>query len=289
MSPSQRREVRDTFARRGLRPHKSRGQNFLVDPRVAERIVAGARLGPGDAVIEVGPGLGILTRALAARAERVVAIEIDRGLVETLRSEGELPGHVALRHDDALGIDLSALVAELGRRTHVVANLPYAISAPLLRWLLGAREALASWVVMLQREVAERLVAPVGARQYGSLSVLTQTLCEVERLFAVPNAAFDPVPQVESVVVRALPRAPSPLDDDAMVEFERVVRACFSARRKTLVNALRGQWPWGIAPERSRLEGHLEAQGIAVDARAETLSPGEFAALVTSLRGDFVA
>ncbi len=289
MSPSRRREVRDTLARRGLRPHKSRGQNFLVDPRVAERIAQGARLAADDVVVEVGPGLGILTRALAARVARVVAIEIDRGLVETLRSEGELPAHVELRHADALEVDLPALVAGLGAPTHVVANLPYSISAPLLRWLLGARAGLASWVVMLQREVAERLVAPVGARSYSSLSVLYQALCEVERLHAVPNAAFDPVPQVESVVVRCVPRQPTPMDDAAVAELERVVRACFSARRKTLVNALRGQWPWGPAPERARVEGHLEALGVAVDARAETLSPAEFAALAHSLRGDFVA
>jgi 16S rRNA (adenine1518-N6/adenine1519-N6)-dimethyltransferase len=138
--------VRATLARRGLRAHKTRGQNFLVDPRVAEQIADWARLGPEELVVEVGPGLGILTRALASRAGRVVAIEIDRGLVEALREEGSLPENVELLHRDALDVDLLGLLHQLPGRAHVVANLPYSISAPLLRWLLGARAGLTSWL-----------------------------------------------------------------------------------------------------------------------------------------------
>lgn len=285
----ERQRVRATLARRGLRAHKARGQNFLVDRRVAEQIADWAGLGPDDTAIEVGPGLGILTRALAGRASRVIAIEIDRGLAETLRTEGELPSHVELRHEDALRVDLAALVEPFGGSARVVANLPYSISGPLLRWLLTGRHALGSWVVMLQREVAERLVARVGSRAYSSLSVLYQALVRSERLGAVRGASFDPVPKVESVVVRCEPIHPSPMSDAELDDFEAVVRACFSARRKTLVNSLRAKWPWGAAPTRGLLEPHLDAAGIPPRARAETVNPSQFGTLTRSLRGYFVA
>lgn len=283
----ERRRVRATLARRGLRAHKARGQNFLVDRRVAEQIADWARLGPGDTAIEVGPGLGILTRALASRARRVIAIEIDRGLVEALRAEGGLPDHVELRHGDALDVDLAALAQGVEGPTHLVANLPYSISAPLLRWLLSGREALQSWVVMLQREVAERLVAEVGSRTYSSLSALYQAGVQVERLGVVPGESFDPIPQVESVVVRCEPIRPAPMTNEELDDFEALVRACFSARRKTLINSLRAKWPWGAVPDRASLEGHLERAGIAPRSRAETVSPAQFGALVRSLRGTF--
>ncbi len=286
MSDTSRQALRATLARHGLRAHKDRGQNFLVDPRVAARIVEGSGLRPEDVAIEVGPGLGILTRALAERARRVIAIEIDRGLVQALRAEGALPENVELRHEDALQVDLPALLRETEGRALVVANLPYSISAPLLRWLLGARELLHSWVVMLQREVAERLVAPVGTRAYTSLSVLYQAVTRVEWLGGVPNASFDPVPKVESVVVRCEPLRPSPVGAQELEPLEALTRAGFGNRRKTLVNALRGQWPWGAAPDRAALERHLKGVGIDARARAERVTPEQFLALARSLRGN---
>jgi 16S rRNA (adenine1518-N6/adenine1519-N6)-dimethyltransferase len=142
---------------------------------------------------------------------------------------------------------------------------------------------------MLQREVAERLVAEVGTRGYGSLSALYQSVTRLERLGAVSNSAFDPVPKVESVVVRCTPIHPSPLRTEELDDLESLVRACFGSRRKTLVNSLRAQWPWGAPPERARLEDHMRRMMVDPSARAEVVTPTQFVALIRSLRGDFVA
>ncbi len=280
-----RRATREVLARHGLRAHKDRGQNFLVDEAIAARIADYSECPPEASVVEIGPGLGILTRALARRAGRVVAIEVDRGLVAALRKEGGFPPNVELIHADALEVDLAALATRLPAPVYIVANLPYSISAPLLRWLLGARSALVSWVVMLQREVAERLLAPVGSRAYGSLTALYRAVGATERMGPVPNAAFDPVPQVESLVVRTTPTRPDPLHPGELEALEALLRAAFHARRKTLSNSLRGAWPWGDVPARDALAEALAAAEIAEDARAEVVSPEQFVTLLRSLRG----
>lgn len=280
-SREDRRAVREQLERRGLRATRARGQNFLVDPRVADAIADAAPVSPADAVIEIGPGLGVLTRALAARARRVVAIEIDAGLVRTLREEGELPGHVELVHADALDVDLAALAASLGSPVRVVANLPYAVSTPLLRRLLDLRRALAGWLVLVQREVAKRLVARPDTRDYGSLAALHALCVRIERVRDLPASCFFPVPRVTSTLVRATPLAPGPLAADELGRVERVLRAAFGTRRKTLANALRhGLSP---APEPETLHAALEELGIPAAARAETLAPERLLALARAL------
>ncbi len=271
-----RREVRGQLDQYGLAPARRRGQNFLVDPEWAARIVSYAALQPGDAAIEVGPGLGMLTRALAARVGRIVALEIDAGLVRALR-EADLPAHVELRHADALDVDLRGLARELGPRVHVVANLPYAVSSPLLRWLLGAREGLVDWVVMVQSEVADRLLAAPGARDYGSLAALHQIATSVERVAELGGAHFHPVPRVSSAVIRITPLRPGPLGPAELDPFEVFLRTAFSVRRKTLANALRARW------SRDRVRALLREQGQDTRVRAEQLSPLALLQLFRSL------
>lgn len=282
-----RADVRTLLARRGLAAHRDRGQNFLVDAAVAEAIADAAGLAPGDAVIEIGPGLGSLTRALAARAARVAAIEIDAGLVRALAEEGELPAHVELVHADALAVDLAALARRLGPGVRVVANLPYSVSTPILRRLLDLRGLLAGWLVLVQREVALRVIARPGESDYGSLAVLHALCVRVDRVRDVPPHCFHPVPKVTSTLVRATPLEGGPLDKpggaDELIAVERIVRAAFGNRRKTLANALRaGLDP---APSAETLHAVLARLAIAPRSRAEALAPDTLLALARALAG----
>jgi len=272
-------EVRALLARHGLRAHRARGQNFLVDEALAARLVELAGVAPGDLVIEIGTGLGVLTRALAARAARVVTLEVDAGIVRALRAEGALPAHVELLHADALRADLGALAASAAGPARLVANLPYSISGPVLRTLLDLRDRLADWSVMLQREVARRLVAEPGSREWGSLGVLHRLCVRVEPRLELPPGCFHPVPRVRSSFLRILPRAEPPLAPGELEEVEAVVRRAFGKRRKTLANALRdGALPPGA------VERALERVGIPPRARAEELPAETFARLARALR-----
>jgi 16S rRNA (adenine1518-N6/adenine1519-N6)-dimethyltransferase len=267
--------TREILARHGLAPSRDRGQNFLVDERVAADLVERAGVERDDTVIEVGTGLGILTRALAARAQQVLTIEVDAGLVRALRAEALLPANAELRHADALALDWPALVRERAA-TRVVANLPYAISAPLLRRLLDLRGLLRGWSVMIQRDVAERLLAEPGSRAYSSLSVLYRLCVALHRARDLAPGLFFPVPNVRSTFVRATPRADPPLAADELAGVEAVVRAAFGQRRKTLVNALRGAGFDDPA-------GACAAVGIDPRARAEALAPEALLALARLL------
>jgi 16S rRNA (adenine1518-N6/adenine1519-N6)-dimethyltransferase len=282
-----RADVRALLARRGLTAHRDRGQNFLVDAGIADAIADAAGLSPGDAVIEIGPGLGSLTRALAERAARVVAIEIDAGLVRALVEEGDLPAHVEVIHADALKVDLDALAARLGPAVRLVGNLPYSVSTPILRRLLDLRSRLSGWLVLLQREVALRLMALPGERDYGSLAVLHALCVRLERIRDVPPHGFHPVPKVTSTLVRATPLEGGPLDrpggSEDLVEVERVVRAAFGTRRKTLVNALRaGLDP---APSVEALHAILARLEIEPRVRAEALAPVTLLAIARAVAG----
>lgn len=273
--------VREVLARHGLALHRERGQNFLIDAALADRLVTLSRVGPEDTVIEIGTGLGILTRALAARARHVVTIEVDAGLVRALRAEALLPPEVDLLHADALEVDLAALVRREGPPVRVVANLPYAISAPLLRRLLDLRGALLDWSVMLQRDVADRLLAGPGSRDYGSLSVLHQLTVSIERTHQLGSGCFYPTPKVRSAFLRMLPHERPRLREGELPGVERVVRAAFSTRRKMLINALRGA---GIGSQGDRTAADaLERAGLPPGVRAEALHPDQFLALSRAL------
>jgi 16S rRNA (adenine1518-N6/adenine1519-N6)-dimethyltransferase len=276
-----RTAVRDFLDRHALLARKDLGQNFLVDDQLAERLVGLAGVEPGDGVIEVGTGTGVLTRALAAKARRVVTLDVDAGLVRALRAEAVLPANVELLHEDVLAADLAAIARSFVGPVRLVSNLPYSISGPVLRRLLDLRELLVDWSVMLQREVAERLLAPPGTKAYGSLTVLHGLTLRAQRLSELQPGCFFPEPQVRSVFLRLVPLADAPLAPQELPQVERVVRAAFGNRRKTLVNALlRGALP---ALTAESLRAALADLGIDPRARGETLTPGQFLDLTRAL------
>ncbi len=269
----------------GLHLRRDLGQNFLVDENQARRLVALAGVEAGDRVIEVGTGLGCLTRALGEIAERVVSIEIDAGLVGALEAEEALPQQVELIHADVLSLDLGQLIREVGEQgakpVRFVANLPYSVATPLLRILLDHRFALKSWSVMLQREVADRLFAEVGTRDYGSFAVLHHLSAQVERSSQLGARCFFPVPKVDSTFLCVSRREDSPLQDDELRRVERVVRAAFAMRRKTISNCLKGA---GFGPE--AIAAALAVAEISPRSRAETVPPAGFLTLARALAED---
>lgn len=266
---------------RGLRPRRALGQNFLANPAVAEAIVARAGIGPQDAVVEIGPGLGALTMPLARAASHVVAIEKDAALVAALSAalaEAGI-GNVTLRHGDALEADFAALAAEAGRRLTVCGNLPYNISSPLLVRLVAARAHLARAVLMFQLELARRLAAAPGGRDYGRITALVGYAADVRPLLRVGAGNFHPVPQVDAEVLEldfTAPRRYPPHDEARLFA---VIAAAFAQRRKRLRNALAA----GLAIAPQAASRALVAAGIDPGRRAETLSPAEFVALARQL------
>lgn len=272
------------LAHYGLAPRKGLGQNFLVDRHIVAKILDAAQLTPTDTVLEIGPGLGVLTWELATRVQSVIAVEVDAGLMRWL---GDLfAGHprVRLVHGDALEVDLAALLQEHppgpGGSAKVLANLPYYITSPLLMRLLEEGLPLSLLVVMVQKEVARRLTARPGSKDYGALSVAVQLRATVETVTAVPPGVFFPPPEVESAVVRlALRPLPPEAGDGSFVS--AVVRAAFGQRRKTLRNALQGAaGPW----DKTAVPAALAAAGIDGSRRGETLSVEEFVRLAAALK-----
>ncbi len=252
-------------------PRKRFGQHFLRDPSVIERIVAAIRPVPGDRLVEIGPGLGALTRPLLAVAGELDAIELDRDLLEPLQAYCAGMGVLRVHQADALAFDLGALRGA-GPRFRVAGNLPYNISTPLLFHLLGQIEHLRDLHFMLQQEVVARMVAGPGEAAYGRLSVMLQYRCQAESLFTVSPESFRPAPKVWSAVVRLVPRETLPVVIEDEQRFAEIVRQAFSQRRKTLRNSLRGL-----------LDAvQIEAAGVDPGARPETLGLAAFAALSQS-------
>ena len=257
-----------------IRPGKSLGQNFLTDQGFVDRIVEVAGLGPEDTVVEIGPGTGALTRSLAGEAGRVVAIGLDERLFMRLKAELSDLANLDLIHGDALGFPFEKLPGVV----KVVANLPYYISTPMITRLIAARGNISLMVLMLQKEVAARISAPPGGKDYGYLSVMVQLHAEARTLFTVPAGAFRPVPKVDSAVIslRMLGAPAVTCRDYAL--FEKVVGAAFSQRRKTLKNTLKASRLFtdeGIAG--------IASAGIDPHRRGETLSLSEFARLTDFL------
>lgn len=278
---------RDLLKLHGLAASKERGQNFLVQPATAQAIVLAAGIKPGEVVVEIGAGLGALTMAAASQAGRVVALELDRGVHAALQGILDTSGlsNVDLRHANALDFDWQAMAAEAGAPVSVLGNLPYNISSQLLFRLIDAQGAWRRATLMMQKEVAVRLMAGPGNRDYGRLSVLVQAWCGLEPGMKVGPDQFFPRPKVASQVVHLTPLA-EPLLGDASPEraawFSQVVKAAFSQRRKTLANSLAG----GLKRERPEIAAALQEAGIQPTRRAETLSIEEFAALCQSLSMD---
>jgi len=271
-------EVRATLRAAGLRARHRLSQNFLADTDVLDEILAEARPAAGDRVLEIGPGLGLLTGGLLASGAAVTAVELDRGLAAFLRDRFEPAiDHGALRliEGDALDQDLVHL---LEPPYDVVANLPYHITSPILHALLGEAPRPRRLVLMVQREVAERIAAPPGKMSY--LSVFVQYHARVRVAFRVPPEAFEPEPAVESAVIVV---EPYDADDRLSAEEEdqlwRLVQAAFRERRKMLHNVLARQLPF----DAGRVAAALETAGIAPDRRPQTVAVGEWLALKDAL------
>jgi 16S rRNA (adenine1518-N6/adenine1519-N6)-dimethyltransferase len=247
------------------------GQNFLADTNLLDAIVRDAGIDPDDVVLEVGAGEGPLTRRLASAASRVHAIEVDERLRPALEELAGGLGGVDLVFGDAMRVDLAALDPE---PTMVVSNLPYSIATPLILRTISELPSVASWTVMVQREIAERLRARPDSRDYGAPSVTAQLACSVELLRTVDPAVFRPRPRVESALLRLDRRAAAP-----SAELVRLVRGAFAHRRKTLAGSLE------LAGERDRpsVREALAALGLDPEARAEALSPEDFVRLAAKL------
>ena len=271
-------QIKGLLGRHGFRFSKSMGQNFLVADWVPQDIAAASGAGPGVGVLEVGPGIGPLTRELSRRAERVVSVELDRALLPILEETLADCPNVQVVPGDILRTDIPALMEErlAGLTPIACANLPYNITT------LVEAGCFACITVMIQREVARRICAAPGSGDYGAFSVYCQYYTNPEILFEVEPACFLPPPKVTSAVVRLVPRPAWPEVDDP-AHFFRVVRAAFAQRRKTLLNSLAASLEG--APDRTRLAQAIEGCGLPAGIRGERLSIPQFAQLSQALRG----
>ena len=248
------------------------GQNFLVDQQVIADIVNAVAPKRDDCVVEIGPGLGALTDPLLQRLDHLHVVEIDRDIIARLRPRYS-PAKLTIHPGDALGFDFSSLVDGSGQRLHVVGNLPYNISTPLLFHLAGFADCIYDMHFMLQKEVVERLVAEPGGSDFGRLSVMLQYRFVMDCLLDVPPECFAPAPKVDSAVVRLIPRPVDELSARDEARFAAVVSAAFTQRRKMLRNNLKG-----IVGDAG-----FVALGIAPTARAEELSVADYIRIANSL------
>lgn len=256
-------------------PLKSLGQNFLVDRNIIDKIIGCAHIGPDDALLEIGPGRGALTQQLAQRAARLVAVEYDHALARTLAERYRDTPRVTIVDGDILAIDLAGALGDHPGCWKVVANLPYNISSPVLFRLLEQRARFSRLVLMLQKEVGDRLVASAGSADYGVTTLLLGLWFDMRREFIVPPACFHPRPKVDSVVVSFVPLPKPRVEVGSEEMFRRLVKGAFAMRRKTLFNCLKAAEVAG--PQ--KLAGILDACGIDGGRRGETLSLEEFASL----------
>ena len=273
-------DIKALLSRHGFRFSKSMGQNFLIEAWVPREIAKASGAGPGVGVLEIGPGIGPLTRELSQLADKVVSVELDRSLLPILAETLADRDNVELVPGDVMKLDLPALAAEKlpGLRPIVCANLPYNITTPVITAFLEAG-CFQAVTVMIQREVARRICAAPGTADYGAFSVLCQYYAETELLFDVGPECFIPAPKVTSSVVRLTAR-PSPAEVDNPQHFFRVVRAAFAQRRKTLLNCLRHGFP---QLEREDVLHCLEEAGVGAQARGEILGLEDFARLTEAV------
>jgi 16S rRNA (adenine1518-N6/adenine1519-N6)-dimethyltransferase len=272
--------IRRIMARHGFREAKALGQNFIASPDICPRMAAlsGAE---GRGVLEIGPGLGALTAALAAKAEKVVAVELDKRLPPIMREILAGAGNVEVIEGDILEMDIAPLLAEKlkGLETVVCANLPYYITSPIVMALLERRLPIEAITVMVQKEAAERLCAGLPSRAAGAVTAAVRWYSEPELLFEVPRGAFSPPPDVDSAVIRLNVRKapPVPVKDEAM--FFRIVKGAFAQRRKTVLNSLSAFF----AVEKAAMAEILAAAGVKAAARAEELALGDFAKIADGI------
>ena len=267
----------------GFQFSKKFGQNFLIDPHVLDKIVRAADVTEDDFVLEIGPGIGTLTQYLAEAAREVVAVEIDRSLLPILEDTLQAYDNVTVINDDILKVDLNRLAEEKngGRPMKIVANLPYYITTPILMSLFEKHVPMENVTVMVQKEVAERMQAGPGTKDYGALSLAVQYYAEPYIAAYVPQNCFIPRPNVGSAVIRltCYEKPPIQVKDEGLMF--RLIRASFNQRRKTLVNGLKNGA--GLPYTKEQIQEAIEAIGLSASVRGETLTLEQFAALADQL------
>lgn len=290
MKPYTRNAVREISEKHGFRRADSLGQNFLVDRNIIEKIIDAAELTENTLVIEIGPGMGALTQVAAEKAGKVIAVEIDRHLIPVL---GEVVGHldnVEIINQDILKTDINELIDSEKKnfatsdheidKVVILGNLPYYITTPIIMGILEREIKMDTMVIMMQKEVAERIVATPGGKTYGALSIACQFFCETNYVTTVPRTVFQPQPKVDSAVLRLDKRTELPWEIGAGGRklFFEVVRAGFNRRRKTLLNALTA-----LGIDKTELRSILDEAGVEPSRRAETLSIQEFANVANAI------
>lgn len=277
--------IRDLMERAGIRFRHDYGQNFLIDPTVPARIAASCAEVAGGVAIEVGPGVGCLTQELAQRFDRVIAIEIDRGLIPVLAETMAPYPNVRIIHADVMKLDLATMLREqeidpAETSVSVCANLPYYITTPILMRLLESGIPFRSVTVMVQKEVAERLTAQAGTAAYGAITAVLSYYGRVTSLFSVPRGVFMPQPNVDSAVIQLCLYERSPYADTDRELLFRLIHGAFEMRRKTMVNAIHAKCP---VYTKEQIAAVLVEMGLPADVRGERLSIAAFADLANRL------
>ena len=281
-APSTIREIKEKY---GFRLTKSLGQNFLTDKNIIDQIIEGAGIGENDLVIEIGPGIGVITYEASLEARKVIAIEIDKNLIPILAETLADRDNIEIVNSDVLKTDVNALIAKAREEdpaienVRIIGNLPYYITTPIIMKLLEDGVEADSMTVMMQKEVADRIKANPCTKAYGALSVAVQYYCEVSGVVNVPKEVFIPQPKVDSAVLNLTVRKEKSVEVADRDLFFAVVKAGFGQRRKTLNNSLMGVS--GITKE--AVQASLEAAGIEPSRRAETLDLEEFARLAAEV------
>ena len=273
--------IRTELIAHGIIPKKSLGQHFLIDRNILNKVLEAAELEKDDVVLEVGPGLGAMTLLLADKVKRVIAVEVDSKLAELLKEKTSDRPNMEILQADILEVDFHGLCERQGQPLRVVANLPYQISTPLLFRFLDSKENFLSFTLMLQKEVAIRMTASPGGKDYGLLSIFTQVVSDLSIRFLIKPSAFFPPPSVDSAVIHMTWKKEPIIPVHDMEWFKRVVKGCFGYRRKTLLNALKysGLWPPEDGLER------MHRIGIDPQRRPQTLTIEEFSRLADALNG----
>lgn len=281
------KQLKELLRHHGIRPKKRFGQNFLVDRNTVDKIADAVEISEGDPVLEIGPGVGTLTLALAQRGADVVAVELDRDMVEILREVTAEYPNVRIFNEDFLRLDLNDfLTKQFGdKKVKAVGNLPYCITTPIVTTLLALGNRLDRVVMMIQKEVAERIAAGTGGRERGSMSIFVQYHAETELIAHVSKNVFFPPPEVSSAVLRLTPRSHPPVDAPSEKLFFDTVHSAFARRRKKLSNSLSECPPLSLGRDAARRV--LEAADIDPMRRAETLSLEEFARIARAVYAEF--
>lgn len=279
MNLENRREMRELMEKFHITAQKKYGQNFLTDESVLDGIIEAANISKEDTVLEIGPGLGTLTRRLSAAAGKVVAIEIDSALIPVLEETLRDYGNVSVINEDVLKCDVKGLIEKYhctSGKVRVVANLPYYITTPIVLNLLEYSSVISSITIMIQKEVAVRMQAEPGSKDYGALSLAVQFYSKPEICVEAPADCFFPMPGVDSVVINLESHAETPVKVDDPDKMFKLIRAAFNMRRKTLPNAISSG---GLGFTRSQVEEALEKLELSPTIRGEVLTLEQFAAL----------